>query len=209
MCESFEQIIAAADWKQLTPRLMYYADSLIRRCAWRGLPVTATSQMKLSVESFSADDFVQEAIDRLLNGQRRYNYDNGLEQNLRGIIRSIIWSLNKSSHRSGIVEVSPSSGHETADPIDELPGSSASPSASAVATERSAYQQRILNEFEASIAGEAELVAVFAALKHESHTPKSLAKLTAIPAARVSELKRQLRRRMERFIERHVTNGKQ
>jgi DNA-directed RNA polymerase specialized sigma24 family protein len=206
MSESFEQIIAAADWKKLTPRLMYYADSLIRRCAWRGLPVQAIAQTKVSVESFGADDFMQEAIDRLLAGRRKYNHGVDLEQNLRSIIRSMIWSLNKSSNRAGIVELSTPSDDEGADPIDSLPSPTVSPSASAIAVEKTEHQRRMLNEFEASIAGETELLTVFTALKEEDHTPRSLEKLTAIPAARASELKRQLRRRLERFIEKRAAS---
>src|SRR4051794_6311274 len=108
MSPTFEEILAAADWKEITPRLLYYADNLVRRCVWRGLSVQAERGSKLCVEGYGADDFVQEAIERLIDGRRQYNHGIPLEQNIRGIIRSMIWSLNKSSRKQGITELSSS-----------------------------------------------------------------------------------------------------
>lgn len=200
MRERFEQIIAAADWKNLTPRLMYYADSRIRRCAWRGVPVQVAAEHSVSVESLSASDFVQEAVDRLLNNRRQYNFDVNLEQNLRGIIRSLVWNLNKSSLRSQMTEL-PQSDSVDGDPLDALAGPERSPADAALRAEAIKHQRERLDAFEQSIADDPNLLAIFRGLKKEETTPRSLEKLTGIPAARVSELKRQLRRRMERFIE--------
>jgi hypothetical protein len=101
MAKTLNEILATADWKEITPRLLYYADKLIRRCRWRGLCVQAELGAKICVEGFSADDFVQDAIDRLLSGQRNYSHSVSLEQNLKGIIRSTIWNVNKSSRHKG------------------------------------------------------------------------------------------------------------
>src|SRR3982751_978451 len=100
MSKSLTEILAAADWKELTPSLLSYGNSLISQRFWRGLPVTAGADSKLCVDGFGADDFLQEAVDRFLTGRRKYEYSLPLEQNLRGAIRSMIWSLNKSSMRS-------------------------------------------------------------------------------------------------------------
>lgn len=201
MRERFEEIIAAADWKNLTPRLMYYADSRIRRCAWRGVPVQATAEHSLSVEGLSASDFVQEALDRLLNNRRRYNFDVDLEQNLRGVIKSLVWNLNKSSLISQVTELRPSDSAPDDDPLDTLPGKNASPSDLALRAEAIKHQRERLDAFEQSIADDPDLLKIFGGLKQEETTPRNLEKLTGIPAARISELKRKLRRRMERFIE--------
>ena len=200
MRERFEQIIAAADWKNLTPRLMYYADSRIRRCAWRNTLVQVTAEHSLSVEGLSASDFMQEAVDRLLSNRRHYNFDVSLEQNLRGIIKSLVWNLNKSSRRSQIAEL-PQTDSGGDDPLEGLPGSERSPADLALRAEAIKHQRARLDAFEQSISDEPNLLAIFRGLKREETTPRDLEKLTAIPAARISELKRQLRRRMERFIE--------
>ena len=85
--------------------LLDYADRLIRRCFWRGIPVTAEAGARLSVNGWDADDFVQEAVDRLSKKQRAYRPEVGLENLLRGIIRSLVWSSNKSSLREPLLDI--------------------------------------------------------------------------------------------------------
>jgi DNA-directed RNA polymerase specialized sigma24 family protein len=207
MSDTFNQILAVADWKEMTPRLQYFADNLIRGCIWRGLRVQAASGAKVCVEGLSADDFVQEAIERLINGRRHYNHQVTLEQNLKGIIRSTIWSLSKSSGRKKIIDHSKSDSEETSDAITELPGDSPGPDNAAMASESVADQKRLLSEFEASLAGENDLVKLVGAFKAEHYTPRSVEQFTGIPATRVSELKRKLRHRMEQFQTQAIQKG--
>lgn len=200
MSDTFNQILAAADWKEITPRLLYYADTLIRRCVWRGLHVHAVAGTKVCVEGSSAEDFVQEAIDRLINGRREYQYGVSLEQNLKGIIRSSVWSLNKSARRARLVDSdSNPKSEKVSGVVDEAASTSPSPEESAISSEALIEQQCMLNNFEASLKGDGELLKVFNALKAEHHTPRAVEDFTGIPAARVSELKRKLRGRLEQF----------
>lgn len=209
MSDTFDQILAAADWKEITPRLLYYADNLIRGCAWRGLRIQAEHGSKICVEGFGADDFVQESIERLINGRRHYNQSVTLEQNLKGIIRSMIWSLNKSSRRRGITELSSPPGvEEVSATLDDLPSNEPSAASVVVTGERLDEERQILEAFEKSLADEPDLLKLVAAYKAEHYTPRSVEKFAAIPAARVSELKRKLRRRMEQF-EAQIAQGNQ
>ncbi len=200
MSDTFDQILAAADWKEMTPRLLYYADNLIRGCVWRGLRVRVERGSAICVEGFGADDFVQEAIERLINGRRHYNQSITLEQNLKGIIRSMIWSLNKSSRRHGITELSSRSEVTgTSTTLDDLAGNEPSAVSLTMTGERLHEERQILEAFEKSLADEPDLLKLVAAYKAEHYTPRSVEKFAGVPAARVSELKRKLRRRMERF----------
>ena len=199
MAKTLNEILATADWKEITPRLLYYADKLIRRCRWRGLCVQAELGAKICVEGFSADDFVQDAIDRLLSGQRNYSHSVSLEQNLKGIIRSTIWKVNKSSRHKGITDLPKPEGQDTHDPINELPGASPPPDALVIGSETLREQERMLSDFEKSLAGEEELSKLVSAFKAEHYTPRDVERFVGIPATRVSELKRKLRQRMERF----------
>lgn len=63
MSTNLNEILATADWKELTPNLLYYGDKLISRCVWRGLVVITQPDGKVCVEGFGADDFLQESID--------------------------------------------------------------------------------------------------------------------------------------------------
>lgn len=196
MPQGLNQLFAAADWKELTPRLLYFADNLIRQCVWRGQVVTARRGAKLCVEGFGADDILQEAIDRLLNGRRSYNYAVPLEQNLKGAIRSILWSLNKSSLRKPQLALANSlESQEGSDAIVQVPDSSPSFDAQ----ENARQQQRILAMFEHSLGTDQDLRAIFNAYKEDVTKPREIEALSGIPAGRVSELKRKLRERMEEF----------
>lgn len=193
MPQGLNELFATADWKELIPRLLYFADNLIRQSVWRGHVVTAKHGAKLCVEGFGADDVLQEAIDRLLNGQRNYNLAVPLQQNLKGAIRSIIWSLNKSSRRKPELAVADS--HEDSDAIGDLLDGSPSYDAQ----ENARQQRRVLAMFERSLGEDTELRAVFDAYKDGVTKPREIEASIGIPAGRVSELKRKLRERMEQF----------
>jgi hypothetical protein len=200
MSKNLSEILATADWKELTPHLLYYGDKLISRCVWRGLTVTAQPDGKVCVEGFGADDFLQESIDRFMSGRRAYNFSVSLEQNLRGAMRSIISSLNKSSLRGPLIDINAASNpNEKSDPIDQLPSSTPSAEASIMADERAQEQKRMLEEFEKSLAGENDLMIVLNAYKAGHSKPSEIERRTGISAPRVSELKRKLREQMEKF----------
>jgi hypothetical protein len=192
MSKSLAEIVAAADWKELTPRLLFYAEKLIRRCPWQGIGITTGLRSEVSVEGYGPGDFVQEAIERFLSGQRTYNHSISLELNARGAIKSLIWSLNKSSRRTPTVPATESTDADSSEGRTEQV-------ANAAAKDSIAEQKRMLEEFERSLAGQTELIQLLRAYKDDCTKPREVEKLTGIPAARVSELKRKLRLRLEQF----------
>lgn len=207
MDDKFDNIVDGADWKGIMPRLLSYADVLIRRCFWRGMRVSYEPGAKCSLDGFGADDFVQEAIDRLLNGRRDYNFTVTLEQNLRGVVRSIIWSSNKSANRRPLaqpVEKSDADGGEN-DPLNRAADPSPAPDESLGNVEAAGAQKRLLADFERSISHDLELSSLVEAFKDECYLPRKIETLTGIPANRVSELRRKLGRKLEKFVEKHST----
>jgi DNA-directed RNA polymerase specialized sigma24 family protein len=198
MQKSVDEIVKDADWKELTPRLLYFGEMLIRKCPWRGIPVTARAGSKLCVDGCGADDFLQEALDRLLTRRRAYDHSLSLEQNVRRAIKSIIWSANKSSRRSPLTEIGRTEREEV-EPIEQLPDPASSGDAAIIAEERTSEQRHFLAEFEKSLACEPELLRLVSAYKEGHFKPQGIEKLTGIPASRISELKRKLRSRMNRF----------
>ena len=106
----------------------------------------------------------QDAIDRV-SGQRNYSHSVSLEQNLKGIIRSTIWNVNKSSRHKGITDLPEPEAQDTHDPISELPGASPPPDALAIGSETLRERERMLREFEKSLAGEDELLKLVSDLK--------------------------------------------
>ena len=197
MSKTLNEIVAAADWKELTPHLLYYADNLIRQCPWRGLAVSAGRASKLCVEAFGADDLLQEALERFLSGRRTYNHLVSLDQNLKGAIRSIVWSLNKSSRRAPLIEVTQT--EDEADAMEQFPSLAPTADAAATENERAREQERMLEAFEESLTDEHDLLHLVVAYKAGHSKPRDVERITGIPAARVSELKRKLRSRMQQF----------
>ncbi len=193
MSKSLIEIAAAADWKEMTPRLLHYAESLIRQCPWRSLAISVGPAFKVSVEGFGADDFLHEALERFLSGRRSYNHSVSFELNLKGAIRSIIWSVNKSSRRTPLI-VNPDAKDEGDFPDQQIAADEATAAAESVE-----QQKRMLQSFEDSLAGEDELLRLLSAYKAGHSKPRDVEKFTNIPATRVSELKRKLRSRMEEF----------
>lgn len=203
MHQTLEQALSAADWSMITPRLTNYADLLIRRCFWRGIPVTATAGARVSVNGWDADDFVQEALDRLLNGTRSFREEIGLEQILMGTIRSLIWSANKSSGREPLIEPHAQLNDDN-DDGGCIAENAADPALAAddslLFRERVATQKALLDEFEATL-GDLELLRLFRELKNdETAPPREIAAVMGVSAKRVSELKRTLRRQMDAFV---------
>lgn len=198
MDQRLDKILTTAKWKELTPGLLYYADSLIRNCPWRGLPVTSAPGGKLCVDGFGADDVLQLAVERFLNGQRTYDHSVPLEYNLKRAIRSIIWSANKSCRRSRVSELTVDDD-DVGDPMDTLEGNDPRPDMVAVRVEQIEIEKRKLTQFEETLSGDSELRQVVEAYKDGKFKPRDVEKYTGISAARVSELKRKLRQRMNSF----------
>jgi DNA-directed RNA polymerase specialized sigma24 family protein len=81
-----------ADWAELLPRLTAYATYRLWRVGWAegrdAAPATAQVQ-----------DVVNEAIDRCLTGDRKWNPAVNLETFLRGVVKSVISTAKKSDGR--------------------------------------------------------------------------------------------------------------
>jgi len=198
MDEKLDEILTAAKWKELTPALLYFADSLIRKCPWRGVPVTALPGGKLCVDGFGADDVLQLAVERFLNGQRKYDHSVSLEKNLKGAMRSIIWSANKSCRRSRVSEL-PVGNDTVGHPLDHLAGGTPSADVEIIAAEQAEIEKRKMAQFEQTLVGDTKLQQLADAYKNGTFKPRDVEKHTGIPAERVSELKRKFRQRIDAF----------
>lgn len=198
-------LIAAADWTSLTPRLEHYAETKMRRLMWRGLRVTAGMNGQLLVDGKSADDFVTEAVDALLNGPRTYDNELSLERNLSRTIESNIWAWKKKSDRKLIVDHRPMTSEDGTefDPIVAAVDPTSCHATEAEKNEKRALQNKLLDDFGASIQGDVDLTAVLEAYKADFTKPADIEELTGIPAARVSELKRKLESKMSKFVINH------
>lgn len=197
-------ILQRADWRHLTPRMEDYADKVLRRYFWRGFRMKVGKEGQLLANGKSADDFVMEAIDALLNGPREYDFDLTLEHNLERTIESRISAWKKKSDRQPLLDRKRAdAGEEEFDPFAVAVDSTTIGICEAEKDERLKHQKILMAACEASLNGDAELFALFDAYKSGFFKPADIEELTGISADRVSELKRKLVGKMDHFKTNH------
>lgn len=205
MDQRLYDFLANADWKVLTPKLENYADSVLLRYLWRGFRLGIGLRGQLLAAGKSADDFVMEAINALLNGPREYNFELSLERNLQRTIESNIWNWKKRSDRQSLVdheEIISDDGIKF-DPIETAVDPRTTSASEVQKLERRTHQKLLLDDFEASIKEDQELANLIEAYKSGFTKPADIEQLTGIPGARVSELKRKLAMKLNKFARNH------
>jgi hypothetical protein len=205
MDQRLYDLLENADWTVLTPKLENYADSVLRRYLWRGFRLGFGSRGQLLAAGKSADDFVMEAINALLHGPREYNFELSLERNLQRTIESSIWNWKKRADRQSLVdheEIISDDGIKF-DPIETAVDPRTTNASEVQKLERRTHQKLLLDDFEASLKEDQELSNLIEAYKSGFTKPADIEQLTAIPAARVSELKRKLATKLNKFVRNH------
>jgi hypothetical protein len=205
MDQRLYDLLADADWKVLTPKLENYADSVLHRYLWRGFRLGIGARGQLLAAGKSADDFVMEAIDALLNGPRKYNFELSLEKNLQRTIESTIWNWKKKADRQSLVdheEIISDDGIKF-DPIETAVDPTTTKISEVQRLERSTHQKLLLDEFEASMNENQDLSNLIDAYKSGFTKPADIEQLTGIPAVRVYELKRKLATKLNKFVRNH------
>lgn len=194
--------LEAADWKELGPPLLRATYYFIARERWRGLKVVLSVNNELTIEGQGAEDFINTAVEKLTSGQRTYRPDLNLEENLRRTIESDIFSFRKSVRRVPWAR-------QTLEQVEEDPVGSTEeideqlPEHAAEAAELVRRQREMLAAFTACIADDEDLTLVLFALEEGKSKPAEIETVTGILAARVSELKRKLSERADKFLKTH------
>ncbi len=195
------QALAAADWKTLAPKLQRDAHNFIARYRWRGLRVTASADGRLAVGNKGPDDFVMEAVAKLVHGPRTYRNDLSLEENIKRTVESDISNhWKKTFRRPQILDRTAAQAlDDPGDPLDDIAEEDGSDTP-AETTELKRRQNEMLNAFGESLADDDELSLLFLAYGEGKYKPAEIEIVTGIKAVRVSELKRKLSARAEKFL---------
>lgn len=184
------------DVKLALLRAVAHADRVIRRSYWRGFrPTVSVADHAVSAADRTADDFVAEAYERLLNGKRTYDPSLSLLGNLNSVTDSIISSYKKSSDRVPLVDYAISHG-EDGRPIDPITNSREFDDASyepVSAAENKAAQRQAFDSIRAHFSDSADMQAYLDAMAEGFFLPREIAEVTDLSAERVSELRRTAR----------------
>jgi hypothetical protein len=193
-------LFASTDWAIVGPSVILFADESIRRYRWAGLRVTRSARNEASINGMGAEDFLNFAIEKLVRGVRAYRQDMSVEQNLRRTIESDIFNFHKKAGRLPLAQRTLENVLAgDPDPVEEAMDTSL-PSNPAEAAETIMRQRALLGEFVESLADDEELTWLVLAFEEQMYKSSEVEQATGIPAARVSELKRKLARRADKFF---------
>jgi hypothetical protein len=120
--------------------------------------------------------------------------------NLKGAIRSLVSSWNKSANRRPLSLMSPSEpGRAGASPVENVPNDARLSDDELAEKEATSKQRAMLASFEDSLENDVELKKLLSAYKQGVHKPREVESATGISSVRVYELKRKLTTRFHRF----------
>jgi len=195
--------LEAANWHELGPRVLRATYYFIARERWRGLMVVLSVGNEMTIEGMGAEDFINLAVEKLMSGQRTYRPDLNVEENLRRTIESDIFSFRKTVRRVPWARQTLEQAAEDPDaPLTEEIDDRI-PEHAAETDELVRREREMLAAFSATIADDEELTLVLFSFEEEQYKPAEIEAVTGIPAARVSELKRKLAERADKFLKTH------
>jgi DNA-directed RNA polymerase specialized sigma24 family protein len=200
MNQTANAALEAADWKDLGPRLLRATYYFIVRERWRGRKVILSAENELTIEGQGAQDFIHIAVEKLMRGQRTYRSDLSALENIRRTIESDIYSFRKGIRRvPWASQTMAQAADDPDDHVEEVMDEQA-PEHEAETNELLRRQKEMLTAFAANVADDEELTLVLFAFEEEKYKPAEIAAATGIPAGRVSELKRKLSDRADKFL---------
>ena len=181
-------------WNDTFARAVLHADTTIRKYIWRGFRPKFRAENEITVGDKSASDFVLDAVEKLLNGERTYDPSKDLLSNLNSITDSLIWSEKKRSDRSGIVDYVESIDDDggATDPISAAQDSDLTADERVVQDELREDQRRCFNEIKASFNGDVEMQEYLDALSQRIFKRADISAVTGIPVEKIDELRRKV-----------------
>jgi hypothetical protein len=180
-----------------------HADMTMRNYVWRGFkPKSAKANCELMVGDKTAADFVSEALKRLCDGTRSFNAQRGLLENLNSVTDSLIWSDKKSSDRTGIVDFPqlPDESEDWNNPLANKSSDELSADIMLIQNEQCETQRKCFEMFKASFDGDKETQNYLDALSQGFLGIDEISTLTDMPAAKIYEIRRKLKKYAPRFF---------
>ena len=165
-------------WQDIIPRVVLFAQSLLRRKPFAGADV-------------SPEDLTWSAIEKTLSGIRQWDIERiGIVEHLMGVVSSDLYnSIRKraSAPTESLFEIA----------AEQIPSDDLTPEEQAVGKSEFLNLLRYLENSDHRVAELAALTASFGATQ-----PSELAELMGLPVSEIYNLKRKLRRLAERYLSR-------
>jgi DNA-directed RNA polymerase specialized sigma24 family protein len=199
--------IALSDlgYRDTIKRAALHADTTIRKYFWRGFRPKQSASGEIMVGDQTAQDFVSEAVLRLISGRRTFDATRPLLDNLNSITDSLISAAKKKSDRGGIVdwvEEADEQGHQV-NPISTAKALAPQPDVTLRLTEIREDQRRCVDALMRSFDGDEKMQNYIESLSARLKRSE-ISQLMEISGSKVDELRRKLGKYARRLF--GVTN---
>lgn len=191
------------DVREVVKLAALHADSIIRRYFWRGYrPTASISSHEVLAGDRSAEDFVMDALAKLIEGAREYNPSKTLLENLNSATDSLIWSHKVASDKKPLEDYAVETNEEgqAIDPISTAKDETPNVADAVITNEAIEDQKRAFENLRASFDGEDDVQAYLDAMKEGYFKVADIATVTDMPAERVSEIRRMVRKYAKKFF---------
>lgn len=194
--------LEAPNRKLQLARALEYAELEIRKYIWRGQksPVSLSDKAVMG-DSATAEDFVAEALKRMVHGKRKYEPNVDLFQNLKSIIRSLVNAHKKTSDRNPLVDRGGASDEEEFDPTLLISDLDSTPAHEVLdGKERRAAAKGWREDLRNSLKDKPELLALEDAMFNEYTDCAEIATLCDCTVERIYVLNRALKKHTIAFF---------
>ena len=184
-------------------RATLHAEYRIREYKWGNFrPTSSIEASDLTVAGLAAADFVHLALQRFIDGTRKYDADRSLLENLKSAADSIIWSAKKSRDLDPTIDYRlqfNESGVAT-DPISASEDESPSPSDEIRDGEVIRDQQGHFTNLYNSFDGNSDVQEYLESLSEGIYKPNDISEVTGIDIDRIYEIRRMLKKNAPQFF---------
>lgn len=210
--------LSTPDVDEQIERATLHAEFRIREYIWAGYrPSGDIKKQDVCVAGLAAGDFALIALQRFIDGIRKYDESRSFLDNLKSAIDSIIWSAKKTQDLNPTVDyrLEFDKNGNAIDPINTSEEEAPSVSDAVVSEEVATDQQKHFKTLYQSYDGDDEVQAYLEALSAEIYKPQDIAEYTSIEVKRVYEIRKMLKKDALKFfgvlnyqeMERKVADG--
>jgi DNA-directed RNA polymerase specialized sigma24 family protein len=201
MSPDLESALRDPSYGDTIKRAALHADTTIQKYIWRGFRPKRSTSGEIMVCDQTAQDFVSEAVFRLISGRRAFDATRPLLDTLNSITDSLISSAKKTSDRTGIADWHDESVEkgQPSDPIATAIATTHSPDETLRLKEIREDQKRCVDAIKASFDGDEKMQNYIEALSARFKRSE-ISELMEISGAEVDELRRKLVKYARRFF---------
>jgi hypothetical protein len=201
MSPQLRAALAQPDYREIFARAVLHADTTIRKYIWRGHPRRYSQFGQVMVGDKTAEDFVSEAVLRLVDDRRTFDPNRSLLENLNSITDSLISADKKHSDRTGVVDVIQENEQtgEPKDPVSTAPDAKSPADQQVREAEIGEDQRRCFDLIKRSFDGDDQMQRYLEALS-TGFKRSEISELIEIPGTKVDDLRRKLVKYARKFF---------